>query len=64
MGPRAGLERRKSSSPPGFFFKYALIDSSVHKLQRLHGGYLSNIMLTDYCPCVSDCIARCVTLGP
>ena len=51
VGSRAVLDGRKISSPPGFFvfLNYNFIDPWVHKY---NGIYLSNVLLTDYCPCV------------
>ena len=63
--PQGRSGRAENLVPTGIFFmKYTFLCLSVHKLQWVHGRYLSNVLLTDYCPCVSDCIVRCVTLGP
>ena len=62
-GPQGQSGRAVNLVPTGIFFKYTFIDPSLHKLHWLHVRYLSNVLLT-YCPCVSDCIVCCVTVGP
>jgi hypothetical protein len=60
-GPQGRSGRAEKSRPHQdfSFVRYTFIDPSIHKLQRLHGMYLSNVF-----PCVSDWIVRCVILGP
>jgi len=58
VDPRADLDECEKSRPHRDFFKLQLYWSFSTQIQWLHGRYFSNALLTDYCPCVSNCIVR------
>jgi len=58
MGPRAGLDGRKISSPPGFLLITTLLILQYTNTM-VAWRYLSNVLLTDYCPCVRIALFVC-----
>ena len=49
----------KSRPHRDIFFKLELLLSFSTQIQWLHGRYLSNVLLTDYCPCVRIALFVC-----
>ena len=57
MGPKAGMDGRKISSPTGIFLITTLL--ILQDTNTMYGRYLSNVLLTDCCPCVRIALFVC-----